>query len=369
MPASKNNRVYHLFLTKSFNMKSLKVLFVFTLMALSLLSSQAQRPGNFNQSGIFNAKFTRDQVWDVQRDPAYPVAGQDWTLSGLNNALDASGANIDWGAGRYLMLVAEADNSNGHNSLADDGNRTGARQNISLRLFENNGRLVKVVSKWGKIIGMGTQGFMYEEEGMYGTFFSENPVNKNTIIKYKPNFATVTRMSELGRGSEAPRANAPEPQRMNNGSSQAPIAIGFYTLTSRSSGKVLDVLDASKLDGAKIQQWKLNGNVAQHWKIEPVAGAPGYYTLTSRCSGKVLDVLDASTQDGAKIQQWKLNGNAAQHWRIDPVAAAPGYFTLTSRCSGKVLDVLDASTQDGAKIQQWKLNGNAAQYWKLDMVN
>jgi len=351
-------------------MKSVKILFVFTLMAVSILSAKAQRPGNYNQAGILNAKFTKDQVWDVQRDPAYPIAGQMWTLSGLNNALDASGANIDWGTGRYLMLVAEADNSNGRNSLSDEGNRSGARQNVALKLFESNGRLVKVVSKWGKIIGMGDQGFMYEEEGMYGTFFSATPVNKNAVIKYKPNFATVTRMSELGRRSDAQRSSAtPEPQRMNNGSSQAQISTGFYILTSKCSGKVLDVLDASKLDGAKIQQWKLNGNVAQHWKIEPVASAPGFYTLTSRCSGKVLDVLDASTQDGAKIQQWKLNGNAAQHWKINPVAGVPGYFLLMSRSSGKVLDVLDASTQDGAKIQQWRQNGNSAQYWKLDLVN
>lgn len=349
-------------------MKSLKILFVFTLMSMSLLSAKAQRPGNYNQAGIFNTRFTREQVWDVQRDPAYPVAGQDWTLSGLNNALDASGANIEWGAGRYLMLVAEADNSNGRNSLSDEGNRNGGRQNVTLRLFENDGRLVKIVSKWGKIIGMGEQGFMYEEEGRYGTFFSAIPVNRNAIIRYKPNYATVTRMSEMGRGSERQNAT-PEPSRMNNGSSQAPIAIGFYTLTSKCSGKVLDVLDASKLDGARIQQWKLNGNTAQHWKIEPVAGAPGFYTLTSRSSGKVLDVLNASTQDGAIIQQWSLNGNAAQHWRFDPVAGAPGYYILTSRCSGKVLDVLNASTQDGAKIQQWKQNGNAAQYWKLDLVN
>jgi len=350
-------------------MKSVKVLFVFTFMALSLLSAKAQRPGNYNQSGIFNAKFTRDQVWDVQRDPAYPVAGQDWKLSGLQDALDPTRAKIQWGAGRYLMLVPEADKSNGRNSLSDEGNRNGPRQNVALKLFESNGQLVKIVSQWGKIIGMGEQGFMYEEEGMIGTFFSANPVNRNTVIIYKPNYATVTRMSELGRGSASPRANAmPEPSGMNNGSSQAPIAIGFYTLTSKCSGKVLDVIDASKQDGAKIQQWKLNGNPAQHWKIEPVASAPGFYTLTSRSSGKVLDVLDASTQDGAMIQQWSLNGNAAQHWRIDPVAGAPGYFILTSRCSGKVLDVINASTQDGAKIQQWKQNGNSAQYWKLDLV-
>ncbi len=341
-------------------MKSLKVLFIFVLISVSVQITKAQRPGSLNQSSIFNIKFTRDKVWDVQRDPAYPIAGRDWTISGLNNALDASGATIDWGAGRYLMLVAEVDNSNGANSLMDDGSKKGIRHNVALKLFEGNGRLVKVVSKWGKIYGMGAQGFMYEEEGMYGTFFSAVPVNKTAVIKYKPSFARVTRLSEIDK--------SPEKQNANTESVASQIPIGYYTLTARCSGKLLDVLDASKLDGARIQQWKQNGNIAQHWKIEPVPGAPGYYILTARCSGKVLDVLDASTLDGVKIQQWKLNGNIAQHWKIDPVQGAPGYFILTARCSGKVLDVLDASTLDGAKIQQWKLNGNIAQHWKLDMV-
>jgi hypothetical protein len=349
-------------------MKQLKVFFVLALTVVSFLSAKAQ-PGNYNQTGIFNAKFTKDMVWDVQRNPAYPVAGEIWTLSGLKSALDATGAVIDWGAGRYLMLVAEADHSHGRYSLEDDGNRNGARQNISLKLFDRNGRFVRVVSKWGKIIGIGAQGFMYEEEGMYGTFFSATGVNQNSVIKYKPNFAAVTRLSELARRSEEPGVNEiRESQGTKTGSMQAPIAIGYYTLTSQCSGKVLDVLEASKLDGAKIQQWKLNGNVAQQWKIEPVKGAPGYYILTSRCSGKVLDVVDASNRDGAKIQQWSLNGNTAQHWKIDPVADAPGYFILTSRSSGKVLDVIDASKLDGARIQQWSLNGNNAQHWKLNLV-
>ena len=318
------------------------------------------------EASFINAKYTKDMVWDVQRSPAYPVAGQDWTLSGLNNALDASGTPIDWGRGRYLMVGLEATPVKGSYAFVDDINNSGKTYNISLNLYESNGTLVKVVSKWGKIVGMGAQGFMYEVEGQYGTFFSTVSYNTKSVVKYKPTLATVTKLSELdykkaaARQSEMPKVVA-EP-------SQGQIAIGYYTLTARCSGKVLDVLDASKMDGAKIQQWKLNGNVAQHWKIEPVSGAPGYYTLTARCSGKVLDVLDASKLDGAKIQQWKLNGNIAQHWKIDPVNGAPGYFILTSRCSGKVLDVLDASKMDGAKIQQWSLNGNIAQHWKLDLV-
>ena len=306
------------------------------------------------ESSFINAKYTKDKVWDVQRSPAYPVAGQDWTLSGLNNALDFSGKPIDWGNGRYLMVALEATPVKGSYTFSDDINNSGKTYTISLQLFESNGTMVKVVSKWGKIVGMGAQGFMY---------------NTKSVVKYRPTLAVVTKLSELDFvKAAAKQAELPKVVTEPSQPSQGQIAVGYYTLTARCSGKVLDVLDASTMDGAKIQQWKLNGNVAQHWKIDPVKGAPGYYTLTSRCSGKVLDVLDASKLDGAKIQQWKLNGNIAQHWKIDPVNGAPGYFILTSRCSGKVLDVLDASTQDGAKIQQWSLNGNNAQHWKLDMV-
>ncbi len=321
------------------------------------------------ESSFINAKYTKDKVWDVQRSPAYPVAGQDWTLSGLNNALDFSGKPIDWGNGRYLMVALEATPVKGSYTFSDDINNSGKTYTISLQLFESNGTMVKVVSKWGKIIGMGAQGFMYEVEGQFGTFFSTVAYNTKSVVKYRPTLAVVTKLSELDFvKAAAKQAELPKVVTEPSQPSQGQIAVGYYTLTARCSGKVLDVLDASTMDGAKIQQWKLNGNVAQHWKIDPVKGAPGYYTLTSRCSGKVLDVLDASKLDGAKIQQWKLNGNIAQHWKIDPVNGAPGYFILTSRCSGKVLDVLDASTQDGAKIQQWSLNGNNAQHWKLDMV-
>jgi peroxiredoxin len=342
-----------------------------TITKLSELFKGTEQKGIETIKGItdapsFMTKYTKNQVWDVQRSPAYPTAGQDWVLTGLKAAYDASGSPIDWGYGRYVMLVADEDNSRSSNSLVDDVNNSGKKYNVALKLFESNGTLVKVLSKWGKIVGIGAQGFMYEEEGSYGTFFSASTVSSSSVVTYKPSLASVTRMSELVKVYKDNKQK--EEPNNNPGNSQAQITTGYYTLTARCSGKVLDVLDGSKADGAKIQQWKLNGNIAQHWKIEPVSGDPGYYTLTAKCSGKVLDVLDGSKADGAKIQQWKLNGNQAQHWKIEPVRGASGYYILVSRTSGKVLDVLDGSKNDGATIQQWKLNGNIAQHWKLDMV-
>jgi hypothetical protein len=319
------------------------------------LTRSLEKANGITNSAFFSNKYSKENVWDVQRSPIYPIAGQVWTLSGLKGALDVSATSVDWGAGRYEMLVAEVDNSNGATSIIDDINNTGTKLNISLKLYESNGTLVKVVSKWGKIYGIGAEGFMYEGEGKIGTFFSVAKVNASTVIRYKPILATVSKLSETLKG-------------LNIINSSTQIPIGFYTLTAKCSGKVLDVLDASKLDRAVIQQWNLNGNIAQHWKIEPVPGVPGYYTLTARCSGKVLDVVDASLLDGAKVQQYFSNGTSAQQWKIDPVPGVPGYFTLTSRGSGKVLDVQDASPNAGAKIQQYSANGTAAQQWKLDMV-
>jgi len=77
-------------------MKTIKFLSAFILIAMSALISTAQTLSNFSDASLFSVKYTKDNVWDVQRSPAYPVVNQDWTLSGLKNALDATGKPIDW---------------------------------------------------------------------------------------------------------------------------------------------------------------------------------------------------------------------------------------------------------------------------------
>jgi len=193
-------------------MKSAKVLFLFFLVRMSVLTANAQVPGEVTLTNFFQTKYTRDQVWDVQRSPAYPKAGQEWTLSGLKNPLDASGSAIDWGKGRYLLFVLDVKPLLGFNQLVDDVNNSGKKYAVTLKLFESNGTLVKVVSKWGKFIGLGAQGCMYEAEGRYGTFFSTVALSTSTTIKYKPTVAGVTKLSELSKGvirpDESPKATA-----------------------------------------------------------------------------------------------------------------------------------------------------------------
>ena len=180
-------------------MRSVRFLFLFALVAMSTTILKAQAPNDLSSLSFLKAKYTKDQVYDVQRSPAYPVVGKDWTLSGLKNPLDATGASIDWGTGRYLMFALEINPLKGTYTYADDVNNSGKSYGISLQLFEPNGKLVKVVAKWGKIIGFGTEGCMYEVEGRYGSFFSSAAVNASSVVKYKPTLAVVSKFSELGK--------------------------------------------------------------------------------------------------------------------------------------------------------------------------
>ena len=189
-------------------MKSVKSLFVLAFMAFSVCFANAQGVSKINEASFFKAKFTKDRVWDAQRFPANPIAGQNWTISGLKVALDATGLAIDWGTGRYLMFFAETDNVKSTNSLTDDVTKSLAKYNVSLKLFESNGTLVKVISKWGNLIGIGDKGFMYETEGRYGSFFSFAEVKATAAIQYKPTLAKATKLSDIVNLIDATKATA-----------------------------------------------------------------------------------------------------------------------------------------------------------------
>jgi cold shock CspA family protein len=162
-------------------------------MSISFTKAQV----DITKARIFKVQYSKARTWNVQCSPVNIVAGQDLTLSGFKGALDASGASIDWGTGRYLMFVAKLDGTKGANSLADDINEVGTKYIISLELYESNGTLVKVVSNWGNLKGKGDKGFIYEAEGKFGMFFSNTDLTSTAALKYKPNLAKLTLMSEI----------------------------------------------------------------------------------------------------------------------------------------------------------------------------
>ncbi|WP_307783084.1 RICIN domain-containing protein [Streptomyces sp. MBT53] len=55
----------------------------------------------------------------------------------------------------------------------------------------------------------------------------------------------------------------------------------------------------------------------QNWAVTPTGD--GYYYLTNRLSGLVLNVDGGSTADGANISQWTNNRATQEQWQIIPV--------------------------------------------------
>lgn len=151
----------------------------------------------------------------------------------------------------------------------------------------------------------------------------------------------------------------------SGGTAASPIISGtIYKITSKVSGKVLDISGASTSDGAKTIQWTDNGGTNQQFKVIDVGG--GYYKLIAVHSGMTLDDPNFSTVSGTQLQQATDNSSDAQKWKI--LDMGNGYSKVVSKASGLIMDVSGSSTSDGAVVQQWTNNDSDAQRWSFTAV-
>lgn len=205
----------------------------------------------------------------------------------------------------------------------------------------------------------------------FNEFYIENGTG-NTEEFQRP-FFLLLNLAVGGNWPGSPNNSTPFPSQMlvdyvrvyqDSGASNV-ISDGIYTIASKASGKVMDVVDVSMASGAKIQQW--TNYVANNQRFRVESTGDGYYKLTAVHSGKVLDVPNSSTATGVQLQQWDDNGSNAQRWSIVDVGG--GYYKLVSKVSGLAVDVASASTADGAVVQQWTDNGTDAQKWVFTKIN
>lgn len=143
------------------------------------------------------------------------------------------------------------------------------------------------------------------------------------------------------------------------------VSGGVYKLIARHSGKALDIVEGSTVNGALVHQWDYFGGNSQKWKLEYLEN--GYYKITSQHSLKVLDVAGGSQDEGANIHQWDNYDLHSQQWSI--VGSGNGYMMIENRNSGKVLDVYGASAENGGSVRQYTYTGSENQQWQLELVN
>jgi hypothetical protein len=135
---------------------------------------------------------------------------------------------------------------------------------------------------------------------------------------------------------------------------------GYY-IVNASSGKVLDVRDFSKSNGAVIQQFQLNGGTNQQWNLVPLPD--GNQKIVNVQSGMVLANYDHSTRNGTPIVQRPWLGFLNERWQIFP--QGNGQVEIRNAHSGKVLDNPAGSMGNGTQMIQWQWHGGANQQWTL----
>ena len=128
----------------------------------------------------------------------------------------------------------------------------------------------------------------------------------------------------------------------------------FKIAYGKDQGKVVDIDNASRADGANALIYSSNSNLNQKWKVKLVSGMENTYTFESLCSGKYLSV------SGSNVVQSSFNdGSGEQMWT--PVDIDAGAVVLQNIATGKVLDVKGGSGSNGTNVQVYERNNSSAQ--------
>lgn len=150
------------------------LLFYLALLQVGLSQTQAELDALKASSPLFQSKYFKVNVWDVQRSPASAIPGQPWRLRNFKPPYDSQTSSpIDWGAlgDRYLAFDIVYPIIGFYN---DDIFGSGGNFDVVLKLFESDGTYVKDLCRFGVFMGFGEKGFLFEQDGRYGTFFAND---------------------------------------------------------------------------------------------------------------------------------------------------------------------------------------------------
>ena len=128
----------------------------------------------------------------------------------------------------------------------------------------------------------------------------------------------------------------------------------FKIAYGKDQGKVVDIDNASRADGANALIYSSNSNLNQKWKVKLVSGMENTYTFESLCSGKYLSVSGSNV-----VQSSFSDGSGEQMWT--PVDIDAGAVVLQNIATGKVLDVKRGSNSNGTNVQVYERNNSTAQ--------
>lgn len=122
---------------------------------LFLMASTSSFPAH---ADIIDGKYGVNQVFDVQRSPAYPIGGQPFNLSSFVSPLRDNITSYDIGTG-YIQFYYTGDPT----------------YQVGIKLYDQGGNFIETISTQGQIYGLSADGFLYDSDPLnLGTFVSNN---------------------------------------------------------------------------------------------------------------------------------------------------------------------------------------------------
>jgi len=146
----------------------------------------------------------------------------------------------------------------------------------------------------------------------------------------------------------------------------------FYSIESKLSGNVIDIVQASKAVGALLDAYPLKDkdDDNQLWEFVADPAKTGFYFIKSKLSGNCIDIQNNSSDSGAPLDVFPQQnpGRRNQLWAFNPDPAGSGFFFIRSMANGNVIDIEKASKAAGARLDAFpQKSGSGAdnQLWKV----
>ena len=116
------------------------------------------------------------------------------------------------------------------------------------------------------------------------------------------------------------------------------------------------------LSGTNVTAVSKTGDNSQIWTF--TRNSDGSYTITNKSTGKVLDVQGGYAKSDVNVQVYAPNSSDAQKWYIQKTEN--GNYVIHSKCSGAcVLTVVGSGTANGTDIQNMTYTGSKAQEFSI----
>ncbi|TBU29674.1 ricin B-like lectin [Dichomitus squalens] len=153
------------------------------------------------------------------------------------------------------------------------------------------------------------------------------------------------------------------------------VKAGVYFLRNFGTNTVVDLHEATKVQGWRKRELDDEWVSAQLWIITPVKDSESEYTIRNAMSRTYLDLEGGSNKSGTPVVGHEGNKHQIheQRWKIQPDTETPHTYVIENgQASETYLDLSKGLADDGTPLVGHSGTGtdtdNKNQLWCLDLV-